>query len=319
MPEEKILKFTASGSDRGLRLDILLFQHDSTQSRSFWQKLIRGGKVSVNGSIADTPKTEIRSGDEIVVALPQLQSDIPEAENFEFPIIFEDEAMLVINKPAGVVVHPAPGNRSGTIVNALLGRYPGMSEDFPDLADGRPGIVHRLDKDTSGLLVIAKTPAAQYRLSQAFANRETAKTYLAIVCGTPERQQGTFESLIGRHPVNRKKMAVVERNGKIAKTAYKVKKIAMISKRKFALLEVDIFTGRTHQIRVHLSHAGFPVAGDELYGGSRNLPFEAPRQMLHAYKLALPHPVTRKIMEFTAPVPDDMRQIISLLDESAAD
>ena len=318
MPEKKTLKITAGNSDAGLRLDILLFQPDSAQSRSFWQKLIRAGKVSVNGAAVDAPKTEIRAGDTIIVELPEAQSNIPQAENFEFPIIFEDDSMLVINKPAGVVVHPAPGNHTGTIVNALLGRYPDMGDEFPDLAAGRPGIVHRLDKDTSGLLVIAKTPEAQYHLSQAFANRKTAKSYLAIVCGTPERRQGSFESLIGRHPVNRKKMAVVERNGKIAKTAYKVKKSAMLSNRKFALLEVDIFTGRTHQIRVHLSHAGFPVAGDELYGGSRNLPFAVSRQMLHAYKLSIPHPVTGEIMEFTAPVPEDMLQIIALLDESAA-
>lgn len=309
-----MLEITSTLEENNLRLDIVLFRRDNSRSRSFWQKLIRNGKVSVNGTIVDTPKTEIHPNEKISVELPEATSTQPEAENFEFPIIFEDDQMLVINKPAGVVVHPAPGNHNGTIVNALLGRYPGIEKQFPD-SEGRPGIVHRLDKDTSGLLVVAKTPEALYRLSQSFANRQTKKSYLAIVCGSPEAQQGKFESLIGRHPVNRKKMAVVERNGKIAKTSYRVKKSGIISGRKFALLEVDIFTGRTHQIRVHLSHAGFPVAGDVLYGGSRNLPFAAPRQMLHAFKLTIPHPSSGELMNFSAPIPDDMQEIIALLDE----
>ena len=244
------------------------------------------------------------------ISIPEIDNTVPLPEPFEFPIIYEDDVMLVINKPAGVVVHPGAGNPDGTVVNALLGRYPNMAESF-SCVNNRPGIVHRLDKETSGCLIIAKTPDAQYHLSNACAEHKTHKTYLAVCAGIPERKSGELCTLIGRHPVNRQKMAIVERNGKNAITNYTTLGKAVINKKPLALMSVNIATGRTHQIRVHMSSIKLPVVGDALYGGkSAEFP-GVERQLLHAWKLSIPHPVSGEMLDFTADVPDDLKNIAS--------
>lgn len=248
----------------------------------------------------------------VSVDLPEIQeTGTIEAEPFDFEILFEDPHFLIINKPAGVVVHPAPGNTAGTVVNALISRYPAMKEEFSADDSARPGIVHRLDKDTSGCLAVAKTAAAKYKLGSAFADRMTGKTYLAICRGIPQRLNGELKTLIGRHPVNRQKMAIVERNGKEAHTVYKVISHKIIDRIPLTLVEVKIFTGRTHQIRVHLSSVGLPIIGDEVYGKG-SFP-GITRQLLHAWKLSLPHPVSGEKLDFTAPLPDDFAAIKKLL------
>lgn len=305
----KLLEFVIAPDEAGTRLDRCLSRLIPDSSRSSLQMLIRDGRVRADGAPVDVPRYPVRAGMRIEVELPEERAAEPAPEPFDFPILYEDEAMLVIDKPAGVVVHPAAGNPDGTVVNALLGRYPQLAEQLA-CGNSRPGIVHRLDKDTSGCLVIARTASAQFKLSGAFAGRETAKTYLALVRGIPKRPSGELSNLIGRHPVNRKKMAVVERCGKIAITRYRVERSGRIDGVPAALLEVRILTGRTHQIRVHLASIGYPVLGDALYGGAGVAVAGLARQMLHAWKLRVPHPVSGELMEFTAPLPEDFRSIL---------
>ncbi len=307
----KRLKFSIENNDAGTRLDRCLSRLIPGSSRSFLQKLIKEGFVREESSGALTiPRYPVRAGMQISVEVPEPENTEPVAEPFLFPILYEDEWMLVIAKPAGVVVHPAAGNPDGTVVNALLGRYPNLAADF-SCATGRPGIVHRLDKDTSGCLAIAKTPDAQFKLCSAFAGRETEKCYLALVRGIPQKTSGELSGLIGRHPVNRQKMAVVERNGKLAITQYQLEKSGLVDQTPVSLMRVRILTGRTHQIRVHLSSIGIPVLGDAVYGGARTPVTGADRQMLHAWKLKLPHPATGEMMEFTAPLPEDFQLLVN--------
>ncbi len=309
---ERRLEFTVPPDSAGTRLDRCLSRLIPDSSRAFLQKLIRAERVCCDGVPCDLPRRPVTGGMRIEVAIPEDDADgsIPAAEPFAFDILYEDDWMLVIDKPAGVVVHPAAGNPAGTVVNALLGRYPHWEELFAGVG-ARPGIVHRLDKDTSGCLVVAKTPDAQYKLSTLFAERKTAKTYLAIVRGVPARPSGELTGLIGRHPVNRQKMALVERGGKTAVTRYRVRGEGEFSGCKVALLEVEILTGRTHQIRVHMASIGTPVLGDGVYGGTRGIETPPPRQMLHAWHLMLPHPADGRMLSFESPVPADMAAAIA--------
>ncbi|WP_288560972.1 RluA family pseudouridine synthase [uncultured Victivallis sp.] len=309
MMNRKTLTFQIEAGDAGTRLDRCLSRLIPGESRSFLQRLIRDGLVKADGVALEVPRYPVRGGMSIAVELPEEESPEPAAEPFEFPILYEDDVMLVINKPAGVVVHPAAGNPTGTVVNALLGRYPQLAEQLA-CTTSRPGIVHRLDKDTSGCLAVAKTANAQFKLSTAFAGRETRKTYLAITRGVPIRRSGELSSLIGRHPVSRQKMAVVERNGKLAITRYRVEYTGMLDGVEIGVLAVRILTGRTHQIRVHLASLGVPVLGDAVYGGARTAVAGVERQLLHAWKLCVPHPATGAPMEFTAPPPEDIRRIL---------
>lgn len=305
------LEFTIDGSCADCRLDAALAKLVPDSSRAYLQKLIKDGGVTVDGKVVTLPRTMLKSGSRLTIQIPQVEATELAAEDFEFEILFEDRSLLIINKPAGVVVHPGAGNYQGTVVNALLGRYPELEKIFPD-SDGRPGIVHRLDKDTSGCLAIAKTPEAMFKLGKAFAEHTAKKCYLAICRGVPKENSGTMTTLIGRHPVNRQKMAIVDRNGKEAITSYQIITAQTVEKIPLALAKVNIATGRTHQIRVHMSSIGLPVAGDELYGRNTGFP-GVTRQQLHAWKLALPHPETGEMMEFTAPVPEDMKTILSKL------
>ena len=289
----------------GERLDRALAHLLPECSRTVIQKLIKNGMVEIAGfSGALTPRLTVSSGMQITLSMPDPVADTPSPEPFAFPILYEDADMLVINKPPDVVVHPAAGNMSGTVVNALLDRYPAMKEDL-EAFENRPGIVHRLDKDTSGILVIAKHAAAQTRLSEAFAERKTCKTYLALVRGMPDFREKRVETLIGRHPVNRQKMAVVRQNGKEAVSILRPVRSGHLGTLPVTLMEVTILTGRTHQIRVHCAHLGFPVLGDEVYGSS--VADAAPRQMLHAWKLSIPQPMSGEERSFCAPPPEDMQ------------
>ena len=307
-----IRKFHLTKAAENIRLDQFLAEQLPEYSRSYLQKLVKNGNVLLNGSAITLNKTALPANGVITANIPQIENNaVPEAEEFAFELLYEDDFMAIINKPAGVVVHPAPGNPDGTVVNAILSRYPELrSAELPD--GSRPGIVHRLDKDTSGCLAIARTPAAQARLCEAFAERETGKIYLALTAGVPVQKKGRIENLIGRHPVNRQKMAIVERNGKNAVSEYEVIAEGMLNKVKTALIKVRIYTGRTHQIRVHLASLGCPVLGDELYGGAK-VCSHVPRQMLHAWKLKVPHPVSGETIKVQAPIPEDMEHFYKLM------
>ncbi|MCP3965699.1 MAG: RluA family pseudouridine synthase [Lentisphaerae bacterium] len=305
--KQKIINLTIDKDVEGIRLDRCLSRLVPECSRSFLQKTIKDGKAKINGVVCNNQRLKVEAGMELTLELEEAESTEPVAEDFDLPIIYEDEYMVVINKPDNMVVHPAIGNPNGTVVNALLGRYPHLQETMSTSA-GRPGIVHRLDKDTTGILLVGKTPQAQFKLSKAFADRRVSKTYMALVLGVPKEESGKIITLIGRHQVNRKKMAVVTRNGKEAITLYDVVKSGTIECIPASMLCINILTGRTHQIRVHLSSIGHPVVGDKVYGGNRLI--FAPRQMLHAWKLKIPHPVTGELVEFTAPLPDDFDDLV---------
>ena len=292
----------------GERLDLCLTALIPEMSRTRAQKLIKTECIRINGKTCAIPKMKVASGDRIEAFVPAAE-DTEQAHPEEIPlnVLYEDGEMLVIDKAPGMVVHPAAGNWTGTVVNAVLGRFPEILNES-DLDPLRPGIVHRLDKDTSGCLVIAKTPKALRRLSRAFAEHEVEKTYAAIVHGWPKPAADSIKTAFGRDPADRKKMAVLRPGeGREAHTAYQVMKTGFFSAQKVALLKVRIFTGRTHQIRVHLSYRNHPVLGDALY--SRGRQSSAPRQMLHAWKLKLKHPFSGEELSFEAPFPPDFRQI----------
>jgi len=297
-----------------LRIDKFLAGKYSDFSRTFVQKLIDEGNVTVNNSIP-TQKYILKFGDVISVEVPKKEEQtFLEPENFNFKILYEDEDVLVIDKPAGVVVHPAPGSHSGTVVNALLGRDNDFMEKFcsdENTALMRPGIVHRLDKDTSGCLIIAKNMLSLNNLSKAFAEHKIKKEYKALIYTIPQDIKGKIETLIGRHPVNRKKMAVVTRNGKEAITYYHLERSGTINNIDVSLLSVNIVTGRTHQIRVHLSYKKMPIIGDIIYGGKQRI--SAPRQLLHAAKIEFPHPISGLTITATSEYPTDFQKYLSLM------
>ena len=308
-PENKFYTVPESLDDH--RLDVCLAALDKNLSRSRIQRLIKDGHVKVAGEVCQVPKTTVKPWTRIdIIVPPPDMPERPEGEKIPLKVLFEDEWMIVINKPAGMVVHPAAGNWTGTVVNAILGREPELAEDFED-ATLRPGIVHRLDKDTSGCLVVAKTADCMTKLAAAFAERKVSKTYVAIVAGWPRKEQEELKTLIGRHPIDRKRMGVLRSRGREAISSYKVLRKGEIDGVRAALLEVKIHTGRTHQIRVHLSFIGIPIAGDELYGGAKRIP--APRQMLHAWKLEFTHPFTGKLMKFRATYPADFKKLMKQL------
>ena len=288
-----------------VRLDKQILEMHPDFSRSRIEGLIKSGFVTVNGAVAEKAGMKVSEDDEIVVEIPPPVPAIPEPEDIPLDIVFEDEDMVVVNKAPGMVVHPAPGHFTGTLVNALLAHCPNLS-GIGGVA--RPGIVHRLDQDTSGLIVVAKSQTAMDGLVQAFSgHRNIEKTYLAIVHGRPRLDAGRIENLIGRHPVDRKRMAIVEKNGKVAVTNWRV---FDCSRQQSTAVECRIETGRTHQIRVHMASLGCPVIGDKVYGKSaldKKLDPIPARQMLHAWKLKLWHPVKRVEMSFEAPLPEDMK------------
>ncbi len=284
------------------RLDLCLLDRFPDQSRSMLQRLIREGNVLLRGGTAD-PKSPVRVGDSIEVTFPASTPAIPQPEDIPLEILFEDKHLLVLNKAPHFVVHAGAGNMEHTLVNALLHHCRGQLSGIGGVE--RPGIVHRLDKDTSGCLVVAKTDVTHRRLVEQFQSRSIEKRYLALVWGVPRMPSGKIDKPIGRHRIHRSKMAIDEK-GRPALTDWKV----LGRGDGFSLLECHLHTGRTHQIRVHLASIQHPLLGDLTYGRPHTSPLKIPRQMLHAWKLSFQHPVTEKTIACAAPIPEDMGALI---------
>jgi len=284
------------------RLDLLVAQ-GSGATRSQAARWIAAGLCRVNGRVTSKAGAAVRAGDRVEADIPDPVEAAVEKEEIPIQFLYQDEDLAVVNKPCGMVVHPAAGNETGTLVNALLFAIPDLSGIG---GVKRPGIVHRLDKDTSGVLLIAKNDAAHLSLSAQLKERSMEKHYLAVAEGTVKDDRGTIDRPIARSPKDRKKMAIVE-GGRPAQTEWRL----LEALRGASLLDVHILTGRTHQIRVHLQSVGHPVAGDPLYGIKHGV--AAPRLMLHAYTLAFTHPRTGERMRFTAPLPDEYREALQKL------
>jgi len=292
-------ELTIDAESSGRRIDHVLSEHVRTLSRSRIQDLIKEGHVTLNG-VGTKAGAKLRVGDRVTLVEPPPTPTATVAEAIGLDILFEDETLIVIDKPAGMVVHPAAGNWQGTVVNALLHHCASLSGIGGEL---RPGIVHRLDKETSGCLVAAKNDVAHHALTRQFAGREVLKIYLALSSGHFQKASGTVDAPIARHPVHRKKMAVVtDGRGRSSRTDWRVLREWPVKGSGVAsLVECTLHTGRTHQIRVHLKHLGHSLLGDEVYGKRGTYP----RQMLHAWKLGFRHPVTGQTLSFMAKVPSD--------------
>jgi 23S rRNA pseudouridine1911/1915/1917 synthase len=294
------------------RLDTYLRSKFPAVSRGTIQRLIEEGHILVNGRNIKPTHTP-RAGEQIEVHWPEARPALAQPEEIPLKILFEDEVLVVLNKVPGLVVHPSAGHEEHTLVNALLHHCKGELSGIGGVS--RPGIVHRLDKETSGCLVVAKNDETHLALSAQFASRKVEKTYHVIVCGEMQRDRGEIRAAIARHPSHRKRMAVDEDLGRQARTSYRV-----VERLKGAtLVEALLHTGRTHQIRVHFQFLGYPVVGDLTYGNRQNLRlteltnYTAPRQMLHAFKLSFTHPRSAKKMSFEAPEPEDFRDAIEAL------
>jgi 23S rRNA pseudouridine1911/1915/1917 synthase len=301
-PEIPVRTFKLVAETAGERLDKYITQKESGLSRSFIQELVSSGHILVNNQSAK-PSLRLKTGDTITIEIPPETPSELKAENIPLEIIFQDKDLLLINKPPGLTVHPAPGHPDHTLVNGVLALEPEM-EDFDDPL--RPGIVHRLDKDTSGLLLVAKNRQALANLSAQFKERTVRKYYLALVKGELRPAEGFIEAPLGRDPQNRQKIAVVS-DGRHARTGYKVLRYIQ----GYSLLEVKLETGRTHQIRVHFAAIGHPVAGDAVYGQKESW---VKRQFLHAHRLSFALPSNRQVVEFTSPLPPDLEEALKILE-----
>lgn len=289
----------AAEADAGLRVDSFLARERPELSRARLQALIDAGHVTLGGALIKS-SLRVKNGDRFEIVVPAAVDAVPQAEDLPITVVHQDRDLLVVDKAAGMVVHPGAGHASGTLVNALLHHVKDLGGVGGEL---RPGIVHRLDKDTSGLLVIAKNDVALRALQNAFKSREVTKTYLALVLGQPSAA-GTFNTLHGRHPTQRMKFTGKVKTGKTAITHFKTTKRFETASR----VEVILETGRTHQIRVHFAEAGFPLLSDPLYGTkAAQRPDLIGRQALHAWKLEFEHPRTGKPLKFTAELPQDWR------------
>ena len=290
-----------------MRLDRWLVAQRPEQSRARIQKFIDAGYVRVNG-VTGRAKTPLRQSDTVELWMPPPEP-LPYLVPQEIPldVLFEDEHLIVLNKPAGLTVHPAPGNKDGTLVNGLLHHCP----DLPGISGKlRPGIVHRLDKDTTGCIVVAKSQDALVKLQVQIQKRIASREYLAVVHGVPAADQGTIVGAIGRHPADRKKYAVVhDDSGRHACTHWTL----LERLGDYSLMRFKLDTGRTHQIRVHCAHIGHPIVGDPVYSRCRKLPMALPGQALHAFQLGLDHPISREWMLFEAPLPEVMQKLLRLL------
>ena len=294
------------------RLDSFLRHRYPAVSRGTLRRLIEEGHVRINGSTTK-PTHSPRAGETVEVHWPEARPSEVLAEDIPLNILFEDEALLVLNKPPGLVVHPAAGHAQHTLVNALLHHCAGQLSGVGGVA--RPGIIHRLDKDTSGCMVVAKSDATHVALSNQFAGRSVGKVYHAIVCGELERDSGTIRAAIARHPSHRKRMAVDDARGRSAKTTFRVLQRLNCA----TLVEAVLHTGRTHQVRVHFQFLGHPLAGDTTYGQRQNRRLseltgcKPPRQMLHARELTFTHPRSAKRMTFQSPWPEDFEETLQML------
>ena len=319
---ERILEVPVPKGERPERVDQFLARMIAHSSRTKVHDAIAAGAVTVNGVRLDKSSYKVRGGDLFQITIPRPPRMRAQAEDIPLDIVYEDTALLVVNKPPGMVVHPAHGSTTGTLVNALLHHIKEFSAAHPGSDPERPGIVHRLDKDTSGLLVVAKTEEAHRNLARQFFHHTAHRIYNAIVWGNPKQRFGRIETQIARHPKDRKRFTVVEEGGKVAITDYFILEEFL----GFTFVELKLQTGRTHQIRVHMQHLGHPVFGDGVYSGRAmnvmrqdvphfkqwvdNLLMQLPRQALHARALRLQHPVTNELMEWSVPLPDDMQNVL---------
>ena len=291
----------------GMRLDRYLAEELPDISRSRLQKLIEESQVQINGVGCTSKKATVQEGDRILVTIPDAQPWKLEAEDIPLDILYEDEFLIILNKPAGLVVHPSPGHESGTLVNALLSHCP--------LAEiggvQRPGIVHRLDKDTSGAIMVAKTDTVHQHLQAQLKAKTARREYLGVVYGAPRGDSGMVSQPIGRHPTDRKKMAIVleEKGGRSAVTHWRIEERLG----NYSLLHFQLETGRTHQIRVHSAWMGHPIVGDPVYGAGRSLGVNLPGQALHAWRLTLEHPVTGETISAIAPIPAHFTKLMEIL------
>jgi 23S rRNA pseudouridine1911/1915/1917 synthase len=320
------LRAIADDEHAGLRLDRFLALALPDLSRSRLEGLIDAGAVTAEGKTIRDANRRVKPGEIFLVTVPPAVPAAPQAQDIPLVIVHEDKDLIVIDKPAGLVVHPAAGNPDGTLVNALIAH---CGQELSGIGgEARPGIVHRLDKDTSGLLVAAKTERAMRSLAKQFANHTIERAYHAVVWGAPRAGDGTIEGDIGRNPFDRKRMAVLRGGGKAARTRYRVAETFGVADRPFAsLVECRLETGRTHQIRVHLTHIGHPLIGDPSYGRARQAPrpkteaeaaafsaaSEFPRQALHAWLLGFHHPTLHKPMRFESAWPADFAGLVNAL------
>ncbi len=312
--------FTVGPEDEGERLDRFLARRLPDFSRSRLKQLIEAGRLSAGGATLSEPSRRVKPGQVFRLSLPEAAPAKPEGQAMDLAIVYEDADVIVVDKPAGLVVHPAPGNPDRTLVNALIAH---CGDSLSGIGgERRPGIVHRLDKDTSGLIVAAKNDAAHQALSAAFAGRKIERRYLAVVFGMPSPREGEIAGAIGRHPVDRKRMAVVKRGGKPALTRYRVLEALGMGA---SLVECRLATGRTHQIRVHMASIGHPLLGDPVYGrvtaerrarlgraGQAALA-KLDRQALHAASLGFSQPRTGRVLAFESPLPLDLDCLIIAL------
>ena len=320
----QVERVSVTNAQAGQRLDRVLTESLAGLSRSRLKGLIEAGQVSRNDEVCRQPALKVSSGDQLVVTIPAAVDAVPLGQAMDLSILHEDAHLIVLDKPAGLVVHPAPGNPDHTLVNALIAH---CGEDLTGIGGvKRPGIVHRLDKDTSGVMVAAKTAEAHASLVTQFSKRSVDRAYRAMIWGRPMPPAGVIDGPIGRHPQNRKKMAVVTRNGKPARTHYRT--IKSYGEGLASLIECKLETGRTHQIRVHLTHRKHPLIGDTTYGraGSRRaLPkgldrddgailTDFSRQALHAFRLGFVHPGTGQHIDFQTEIPQDMSDLKSFLE-----
>jgi 23S rRNA pseudouridine1911/1915/1917 synthase len=307
------MEHIVKAKEKGSRLDVFTTKLDTSLSRAFSQKLIEKGKILVNDRPSQ-PSYRLKLDDKVTIEVPPPEKYEVRPENLPLNIVYEDDDLLVVNKPRGMVTHPAPGHYTGTLVNALLYH----AKNLAGIGGvERPGIVHRLDKDTSGLLLVAKTDLAHRSLSKQIKDRQVKRSYVALVHGVVKQDEGFVQEKIGRHPVHRKKMAVIKQAGLKSREALTFYKVLRRFK-DYSLLELQLKTGRTHQIRVHMSHIGHPLVGDTTYGKKGLAPSpEQSRgvegQLLHAQIIGFTHPRTGEYLEFSAPMPDEMTEAIRTL------
>lgn len=299
-----IIKLDVYESDINNRLDVFISKKTEGHSRSYIKKIIDDGMVKVNGNIKKS-NYRLKAGEHIEVSIPKPIELELKAENINLDIVYEDDYILVVNKPQGMVVHPAHGNYSGTLVNALLNHCTNLSGINGVI---RPGIVHRIDKDTSGIIVVAKTNEAHMKLSEQLKEHKINRKYVALLEGRMKIESGTIDAPLGRHPLDRKKMTVVNKNGKNAITHFKILELYESN----TLIEAQLETGRTHQIRVHMAYCGHPVVGDTVYGYKKQK-FKLRGQLLHAKTLGFLHPHSNEYMEFDVPIPNYFEEVISIL------
>lgn len=308
MSDAMLEEYTVEESQSGMRLDKFLTEIYPDQTRSFLQKLVKSGEIKVNGKPVIKAGFVVEGGDQVSASIPTPQAVEIEAENIPLDILYEDADVLIVNKPKGMVVHPSAGHYSGTLVNAIM--YHCADSLSGINGEIRPGIVHRIDMDTTGALIICKNDAAHVDIAEQIKEHTVTRRYRGIVCGVVKEDEGTIEGAIGRHPTQRKKMAINEKNGKPAITHYKVlQRFA-----KYTYTEFRLETGRTHQIRVHMASIGHPLLGDELYGNPKNLAMKGLQgQTLHAMVIGFVHPTTHEYMEFEAPLPEYFQNLLQKL------